>query len=336
MRGLTLRDAVVEYQATPIGGRPTVVRAVDGVSIEVQPGEVLAMLGPSGSGKSSLLRSVAGLEPLASGQVWWDDDEVTATPVHKRNFGMMFQDAQLFPSMNVRKNVGYGLNKWKRADRTARVEELLELVGLGGYGDRKVTELSGGQAQRVALARALAPSPRLLLLDEPLSALDRGLREHMVGELSHGLRATGTTALYVTHDQDEAATIADRIAVLADGRLLQVATPGDLWARPANRRVADFLGYGPFLEATAAAELGYRGTLAPGELLALGPDALVLSDDGLPVPVLNETHRRGRAELTVELPDGQHAAVPCPEGAGASPHVRVMLNPDDAVSVPAV
>ena len=332
MRGLTISDAVVRYTTTPQGGRPAVITAVDGVSLQVAPGEIVALLGASGSGKSSLLRAVAGLEPVVSGRVRWDDDDLTGVPTHRRNFGMMFQDAQLFPSMNVGRNVAYGLHQSPRGDRRRRVDELLTLVGLPGYGDRLVTELSGGQAQRVALARSLAPSPRLILLDEPLSALDRGLREHMVSALSSGLRATGTTAVYVTHDQDEAFTIADRVAVLEAGRLLQVAEPQELWRRPSSRRVAAFLGYRPFVDADIAAGLGYAD-IGADEVLGLGPGALSIAEAGVLVPVLDQSHRRGRLEIGVELPDGQRADVPH-ERRVDDTHVRIALNPDDTVRVP--
>ncbi|HQD97327.1 MAG TPA: ABC transporter ATP-binding protein [Propionicimonas sp.] len=307
--GLQVADAVVRYGP---------VTAVDGVSLDVAPGEVVALLGASGSGKSSLLRAVAGLEPLAGGSVSWDGDDLAEVPVHKRGFVVMFQDGQLFPHLSVAGNVGYGLAKDRDRPRrrsqqakAERVEELLELVGLGGYGPRPITALSGGQAQRVALARSLAADPKLLLLDEPLSALDRGLREHLVGVLDATLRATGTPALYVTHDQDEAFAIADRIAVLADGHLLQLADPATLWRHPAGREVAGFLGYGPFLDPSAASALGWPGT--PDGSVAVGPSGLVSDLSGTEVRVLDAQPRRGGTELTVKLPDGQPASVLTPD-----------------------
>ncbi len=278
--------------------------AVDGVSIDVAPGEVVAVLGASGSGKSSLLRAVAGLEPLAGGSVSWAGTDLAGVPVHKRGFVVMFQDGQLFPHLSVAGNVGYALAGRPRRERERRVVELLDLVGLSGYGSRPVTALSGGQAQRVALARSLAADPRLLLLDEPLSALDRGLREHLVGVLEETLRAAGVPALYVTHDQDEAFAIADRVAVLAEGRLLQVDPPSTLWRHPANRDVAAFLGYGPFLDAAAAAALGWDGARG---LVGVGPDGLVVDPEGTDVPVLAGQARRGGSEFTVRLPDGSDA-----------------------------
>ncbi|WP_257210527.1 ABC transporter ATP-binding protein [Actinomyces ruminis] len=236
------------------------------------------MLGASGSGKSSLLRAVAGLEDVAAGTITWDGHDVVPVPVHRRGFGLMFQDGQLFPFRDVAGNIAYGLAGLPQAERARRVAEMLELVGLPGYGDRAVSTLSGGQAQRVVLARALAPRPRLLLLDEPLSALDRALREQLATELRAVLQVQGTTALYVTHDQDEAMTVADRVGVMEAGRLLRLDTPERLWADPGSARVARFLGFGPVLDAEAAARLGWGGLLdgRPGSLLALAPGALAV------------------------------------------------------------
>ena len=215
--------------------------AVDHVSLELQHGEVLGLIGPSGSGKSSLLRAIAGLEPLASGRVLWGDEDVSRVPVHQRGFTLMFQDGQLFPHRDVAGNVAYGL----RAKNPTRVAELLELVGLAGFERRRVTDLSGGEQQRVALARALAPEPRLILLDEPLSALDRELRERLALDLRRILEDTHTSAVLVTHDQDEAAAMADRIGVMDGGRLLQLGTAAQLRANPASDRVARFMGLTP-------------------------------------------------------------------------------------------
>ncbi|TGO06683.1 thiamine ABC transporter, ATPase component [Serinibacter arcticus] len=242
-----MRGAVVRYGSGAQGGRDAAVTtAVDGVDLDVAGGEVLALLGPSGCGKSSLLRAIAGLEPLSAGSVAWGEEPLTAVPTHRRGFGLMFQDGQLFPHRDVGRNVAYGLRgtRWgaPRPVRDERVTAMLELVGLAGYERRAVTTLSGGQAQRVALARSLAPSPRLLLLDEPLSSLDRRLREDLVGELGAVLRTAGTTALYVTHDHDEAFTVADRVGVMLEGRLVRVAKPDALRAAPATPEVAAFLG----------------------------------------------------------------------------------------------
>lgn len=247
--GLDVRDARIAY------GKVT---AVDGVSLQVPPGSVVGLLGPSGSGKSTLLRGIAGLEPLVGGSVSWDGEDLVGVKVFKRNFGMVFQDAQLFPTMSVGRNIAYGLGKLGRAEQRARVEEMLDLVGLPGYADRRPTELSGGQAQRVALARSLAPSPRALLLDEPLSALDTGLRRRLAEDLSRILRETHTTAVYVTHDHQEAYTIADRVAILAEGRLLQLDDPEALRTAPASREVAAFLGARAFITESVARQLGWQ------------------------------------------------------------------------------
>lgn len=313
--GLEVRDARVRF------GK---LVAVDGVSFTLPTGEVLGLLGPSGSGKSSLLRAIAGLQPLASGQVLWDGEDQSKVKVHKRNFGFVFQDGQLFPNLDVAGNVGYGLSKLGRAERAARVAEMLELVGLGGLEQRKVTELSGGQAQRVALARSLAPSPRALLLDEPLSALDRGLREHLAGELARILREVGITAIYVTHDQDEASTVADTVAVMDHGLLLQRDTPAELWNRPASQAVARFLGFRAFLDADAARALGWTGELSDGEVLGLGPRSLELDADGVDLTVVDQGYDLGHVEIGVRLPDGQRAVVLSPDRADGDT-VRVRL-----------
>jgi thiamine transport system ATP-binding protein len=319
VKGLAAEQLTVRFGTTT---------AVDDVSLEVAPGEVLAVLGASGSGKSSLLRAIAGLEPLASGRVSWDGEDLAGLPVHRRGFVVMFQDGQLFPHLSVGGNVGYALHAQPAARRTTRVAELLDLVGLAGYAERPITALSGGEAQRVALARSLAAEPRLLMLDEPLSSLDAGLREHLTGVLDRALEATGTPALYVTHDQDEAFAIADRVAVLSAGRLLQVDAPADLWGRPSGRAVADFLGYGPFLDPADAERLGWPGT--PEGTVAVGPSGLVAAPDGTPVPVLAATPFRGGTELAVRLPDGQDAGVriTAMAGHGRPPaEVRVRLDP---------
>ncbi|GAA4430467.1 ABC transporter ATP-binding protein [Actinokineospora soli] len=224
------------------------VTAVSDVDLTVGDGEVVALLGPSGCGKTTLLRAIAGLEP-AAGAVRWDGADLAGVPVHRRGFGLVFQDGQLFPHRDVAGNVAFGLRM--RGERAPeRVAELLAMVGLADYGPRRVSSLSGGEAQRVAIARALAPRPRLLLLDEPLSALDRSLREQLALDLSTLLRSTGTTALVVTHDHDEAFTLADRVALMRAGRISQVGKPGDVWRHPVDELTARFLGCTTFLPAT--------------------------------------------------------------------------------------
>lgn len=334
-RGLAVRDLTVRFGATV---------AVDAVDLDLEPGAILALLGASGSGKSSLLRGIAGLEPLAGGRVRWDDTDVTAIPVHKRGFGVMFQDGQLFPHRDVGGNVAYGLTGLRGAERARRVAGLLDLVGLAGFERRSITSLSGGQAQRVALARALAPQPRLLLLDEPLSALDRALREHLVGILRATLRATGTTAIYVTHDQDEAFAVADRIAVLRDGAIVQLDTPDRLWRAPADAGVAAFLGYAPLLDPQEAAELGWRGPIAPGHVLAVAPGGLEARPAVGPPPdasltpwaqvaIRGQVDHRGYAAVEVELPSGTRAEARAPRRI-AGDTAYVCLVPDDCADVP--
>ena len=304
--GLGVRDVVVRYPAPRRRAEP--VAAVDGVSLDVARGEVLALLGPSGCGKSSLLRAVAGLEPLADGDVTWGGASVVDVPVHRRDFGLMFQDGQLFTHRDVAGNIAYGLAGRPRGQVAARVEHLLELVGLPGAGPRAVATLSGGERQRVALARALAPAPRLLLLDEPLSALDRSLRERLALDLRAALLATGTTALFVTHDQDEAFVVADRVAVMSAGRLLQVGPPAELWRAPADEQVARFLGYEAFVRVADAPAAVRRAVPAPDDATyALPPGALVSeaatgSADVLAGVVLAVRTRRGSPTLHVDVP----------------------------------
>ncbi|WP_062466898.1 ABC transporter ATP-binding protein [Demequina maris] len=215
MSGLAVRDLHVTYPGAPP------VEAVRGVSLDIAQGETLALLGPSGCGKSSLLSAVVGIVDASGGSVAWDGEDLARVPVHKRGFGLVFQDGQLFPHLTVGANIAFGLEMagMGRAARAARVEELLDLVGLEGLRDRGVTELSGGQRQRVALARSLAPRPRLLALDEPLSSLDADLRSRLAVEVRDILRASGTTGLLVTHDPAEAEVMADRVVRMADGRL---------------------------------------------------------------------------------------------------------------------
>ncbi|MNP01292.1 Spermidine/putrescine import ATP-binding protein PotA [compost metagenome] len=220
------------------------VRAVDRVSIEIRDGEFFSMLGPSGSGKTTCLRLIAGFEQPSSGSIRIHGEEAAGLPPYQRDVNTVFQDYALFPHMNVLENVAYGL-KVKgvaKAERLARAEEALGMVALGGYGSRKPVQLSGGQRQRVALARALVNRPRVLLLDEPLGALDLKLREQMQSELKKLQRQLGITFIFVTHDQSEALSMSDRVAVFNKGRIEQVDTPRNLYMRPATRFVAEFVG----------------------------------------------------------------------------------------------
>ena len=263
------------------------VTAVDHVSLEVAEGDVLAVLGPSGSGKSTLLRAVAGLEPLSSGRVTSGGRDLHGVPAHRRGFALMFQDGQLFPHLTVADNVAYALRvrRRPRAERAARVAELLELVGLTGYAARLPAELSGGERQRVALARSLAARPRLLLLDEPLASLDRRLRERLADDLAVILREAGTTALLVTHDAEEAFAVADRMAVMRDGRVVQAGGLDEVWRAPVDAATATFLGYATVLPPDAAHDLLALAGVGPerpgpGEALALRRSALRVAPDG--------------------------------------------------------
>ncbi|NWD83529.1 ABC transporter ATP-binding protein [Pseudomonas reactans] len=220
------------------------VKAVDRVSIDIQDGEFFSMLGPSGSGKTTCLRLIAGFEQPSAGSIRIHGEEAAGLPPYQRDVNTVFQDYALFPHMNVRDNVAYGL-KVKgvgKAERLNRAEEALAMVALGGYGERKPVQLSGGQRQRVALARALVNRPRVLLLDEPLGALDLKLREQMQSELKKLQRQLGITFIFVTHDQTEALSMSDRVAVFNKGRIEQVDTPRNLYMKPATSFVAEFVG----------------------------------------------------------------------------------------------
>jgi thiamine transport system ATP-binding protein len=235
---LEVSELTVAYEATV---RP----AIDGLDLEVGPGEVVAVLGPSGCGKSTLLRAVAGLVPVAGGTVVLAGRDLAGVPTHRRGVGLMFQDYALFPHRDVGDNVAFGLRMRgaARADRDRRVAELLDLVGLPGSERRAVAQLSGGERQRVALARALAPTPGLLMLDEPLGALDRALRDRLVLDLGELFAVVGVAVLYVTHDQDEALGLAHRVVVMDEGRIVQEGRPAEVWTRPATSFVARFLGF---------------------------------------------------------------------------------------------
>ena len=224
---------------------PDGTKALLPTELSVGKGEIVSLLGPSGCGKTTLLRIIAGLEtPDTGSDIWFDDDNVTALPVERRKVGMVFQSYALFPNMSVRKNIGYGLKMQKlpKSEIDARVTEVLNMCQLQPFANRAVTALSGGQRQRVALARAIAPRPRLLLLDEPLSALDASLREALRDELAVLLREFDITAIFVTHDQDEAMAIADRVAVMSHGRVVQSGSPEDLYRNPISSFVAGFVG----------------------------------------------------------------------------------------------
>lgn len=218
--------------------------AVDDISLDIHQGEIFALLGASGSGKSTLLRMLAGFEQPSTGSIWLGDRDITALPTNRRPFNMMFQSYALFPHMSVAKNIAFGLQQdgLKKEAIAARVDEMLSLVHMQAYAQRKPHQLSGGQRQRVALARSLAKHPRLLLLDEPMGALDKKLRNEMQLELVDIIDRVGVTCVMVTHDQEEAMTMACRIAVMDEGKIQQVGSPVDIYETPLNRKVAEFIG----------------------------------------------------------------------------------------------
>ena len=263
--------------------------ALDAVNLTVHDAEIVAVMGPSGCGKTTLLRAVAGLQSLDVGTITWNGRDLRDVPPHERGFGFMFQDYALFPHLSVRGNVEFGLRMQgaEPAIRARRLDEILETVGLAGYQDRPIHELSGGEQQRVALARTLAPSPRMVLLDEPIGALDRGMREHLTAEMRAIFTRLGVTAIYVTHDRDEAFAIADTVAVMNRGRLIRRGTPQELWDDPGNEFVARMLGFGAIADATVTdgyADVGWARfpmELDPGEhRIAIPPHAIRVAADG--------------------------------------------------------
>jgi ABC-type Fe3+/spermidine/putrescine transport system ATPase subunit len=223
---------------------------LDDISFQVDIGETICLLGASGSGKSTLLRIIAGLEEADAGWISFDSHDLSSMPAHLRDFGLVFQDYALFPHLNLAENVAFGLKmrRLPQSEIAERVASSLEMVNLSGFENRQVTDLSGGEQQRVALARALATRPRLLMFDEPLGALDRTLREDLLNELRSILHQTKIPAIYVTHDQEEAFTIADRVLILHDGKIVCEGTPLDVWENPGNAFVAGFLGLGNVFE----------------------------------------------------------------------------------------
>jgi len=293
---LELENVTVRYDGVP---------AVVDVSLDLPDGEVLAVLGPSGCGKSTLLRAVAGLETPSAGAIRWDGRDLSGVATHKRGFALMFQDGQLFNHLTVARNVGYALRirRTRGAEVARRVEELLALVGLEGYGGRLPATLSGGERQRVALARSLAVDPRLILLDEPLSALDAGLRERLAGDLREILRTAGTTALMVTHDHEEAFTVADRLAVMRGGRVVQVGAIAEVWRAPADAETALFLGYARVLRGEAAGVVLSAAGLPAAPAVAVRRSALVATPEGpLTGAVVSGRATPEQVRLVVDVP----------------------------------
>jgi ABC-type spermidine/putrescine transport systems, ATPase components len=322
--GLTIGNARKLF-ATPEGG---VVRALDGVSLQIRDGEFFVMLGPSGCGKTTLLRAIAGLEVLDSGEIYLGRDRIDPLPAYARPVNTVFQSYALFPHLTVADNIAFGLQmeRLPKAEIAARVAEMMGLVRLDGLGGRLPSQLSGGQQQRVALARALAKRPRVLLLDEPLAALDLKLRRGMQDELRRLQRTTGVTFVFVTHDQEEALSLGDRIAVFSNGIPVQVGTAEEIYERPVNRFVADFIGEsnfltvalnddgefrvadGPWLEFTEPVLAGPDGTVT----LAVRPERLVL-DGSAPELVRGElaevVYMGTDLRVQVSLSDGSSLAI---------------------------
>ena len=306
------------------------VVAVDGVDLDVADGEFLTLLGPSGSGKTTVLRMIAGFELPTSGTIELDGVDVSRTPPFERDVNTVFQDYALFPHMSVQRNVEYGLKVkgTPRDEARRRAAEALESVRLGGYGDRKPSELSGGQRQRVALARALVNRPRVLLLDEPLGALDLKLREQMQVELKELQREVGITFIFVTHDQDEALTMSDRIAVFNAGRIEQIGSPVDVYERPATAFVAGFVGTSNLIEGEVARRvLGHDGAVSvrPEKIRLADVSAAIGAHEGSALGSVREVVYAGSGtRFVVDLDEGGQL-VALQQNTTSSPDVTASL-----------
>jgi putative spermidine/putrescine transport system ATP-binding protein len=315
-------------------------RALEPVNLDIARGETVVLLGPSGCGKTTLLRMIAGLEtPDSGGKILFNDADVTRVPIERRNIGMVFQSYALFPNMNVADNIGYGLKIRGVADaeRKARVAELVALTGIEGLEHRRIDQLSGGQRQRVALARAVAARPGVLLLDEPLTALDAALRERLRGELNRLLRTLGITAIYVTHDQSEAMALGDRIVVMRKGAIAQTGTPRDIYFAPANRFVAEFVGAANIIEAqchTGTLTLP-GGTLKIADSTAAGAVLAMIRPEWINIVAAANATLHGRIDSISFVGDRQRASI----GGAASRTIMadvpnmMAINPGDFVGL---
>ncbi|PFG17265.1 spermidine/putrescine transport system ATP-binding protein [Propionicimonas paludicola] len=322
--GLTIGNARKTF-ATPEGG---VVKALDGVSLQIRDGEFFVMLGPSGCGKTTLLRAIAGLEILDSGEIYLGRDRIDSLPAYSRPVNTVFQSYALFPHLTVADNIAFGLQMERvpKAEIATRVAEMMALVRLDGLGGRLPSQLSGGQQQRVALARALAKRPRVLLLDEPLAALDLKLRRGMQDELRRLQRTTGVTFVFVTHDQEEALSLGDRIAVFSNGIPVQVGTAEEIYERPVNRFVADFIGESNFLTVPLNDEGEFR--VADGPWLEL-PEPVFAGPDG----TLTVAVRPERLVLDGSAPELVRGRLSEVVYMGTDLHVRVALSDGTSLAV---
>lgn len=282
-------------------------QAIDDVSMKIGQGEFFSLLGASGCGKTTLLRMLAGFESTSEGEIYIDGQPMGDVPPHERPVNMVFQSYAIFPHLNVRDNIGYGLRKRRlpKARRDAMIDEMLKLIKLPGYGDRKANQLSGGQRQRIALARALILRPKVLLLDEPLGALDKQLREQMQLELRALQRQVGITFVFVTHDQEEALTLSDRIAVMSGGKVLQVDTPSGLYETPKTREVASFIGNMNFFQGVVRRNGAAMGAIETEGLGTIPvPVEQLTRPDGAPVQV---ALRPEKFALSADRPDSEIA-----------------------------
>ena len=315
---------------------------LDGISLEIAAGELFFLLGGSGCGKTTLLRLVAGFISPDSGGIRFAGTDVTRIPTERRDIGMVFQNYALWPHLSVGENVSFGLEvrQVPTAERAKRLDEALALVELSGYGDRRIGELSGGQQQRVALARALVVKPKVLLLDEPLSNLDARLRTSMRQEIRRVCKAAGVTAIYVTHDQAEALSTADRIALMVAGQITQIGKPRDLYERPRNEAVARFLGDANVLTAGAAARLIGVGASAPLGKSCIRPERIRFAAQGVVARIASGSYQGDRAVWTVtldgELPaDAIHLTIveSAPPQRQAGDEVRLAVDAHDLIGL---